>query len=158
MERTTCTLIYYLRKTRIDKDGKAPIYVRLTVNGRRAEVCARARILPQYWDQARGKAVGNNREGREINRLLQEGRAKAVLAAGDLLDRLELAGAAPARQARPLSAAERQVLTCLTGEPRSLEALAAGCGLSQPELAAVLMQLSLAGYLRELPGQQYSLL
>ena len=45
MERTTCTLIYYLRKTRIDKEGKAPIYVRLTVNGQRAEVCARARIL-----------------------------------------------------------------------------------------------------------------
>ena len=32
------------------------------------------------------------------------------------------------------------------------------CLRSQPELAAVLMQLSLAGYLRELPGQQYSLL
>ncbi len=71
MERTTCTLIYYLRKTRIDKEGKAPIYVRLTVNGQRAEVCARARILPQYWNQARGKAVENNREGREINRLLE---------------------------------------------------------------------------------------
>lgn len=71
MERTTCTLIYYLRKTRIDKEGKAPIYVRLTVNGQRAEVCARARILPRYWNQARGKAVENNREGREINRLLE---------------------------------------------------------------------------------------
>lgn len=71
MERTTCTLIYYLRKTRIDKEGKAPIYVRLTVNGRRAEVCARARILPRYWIQSRGKAVENNREGREINRLLE---------------------------------------------------------------------------------------
>ena len=31
MERTTCTLIYYLRKTRIDKERKAPIYVRLTI-------------------------------------------------------------------------------------------------------------------------------
>ena len=71
MERTTCTLIYYLRKTRIDKEGKAPIYVRLTVNGQRAEVCARARILPRYWIQSRGKAVENNREGREINRLLE---------------------------------------------------------------------------------------
>ena len=92
------------------------------------------------------------------NRLLQEGRARAVLAAGDLLDQLDLDGAAPARQVRPLSAAERQVLACLTDAPRRLEALAAGCGMSQPELAAVLMQLSLAGYLRELPGQQYSLL
>lgn len=64
-------MIYYLRKTRIDKEGKAPIYVRLTVNGQRAEVCARARILPQYWNQSRGKAVENNREGREINRLLE---------------------------------------------------------------------------------------
>lgn len=71
MERTTCTLIYYLRKTRIDKEGKAPIYVRLTVNGQRAEICARARILLRYWNQSRGKAVENNREGREINRLLE---------------------------------------------------------------------------------------
>ena len=71
MERATCTLIYYLRKTRIDKEGKAPIYVRLTVNGQRAEVCARARILPRYWIQSRGKAVENNRDGREINRLLE---------------------------------------------------------------------------------------
>ena len=26
MERTTCTLIYYLRKIRIDKKGKAPFF------------------------------------------------------------------------------------------------------------------------------------
>ncbi len=43
MERTTCTLIYYLRKTRIDKEGNAPIYVRFTVNGLRIK---RVRMLP----------------------------------------------------------------------------------------------------------------
>lgn len=64
MERTTCTLIYYLRKTRIDKEGKAPIYVRLTVNGQRAEVCARPASCPgigfnpvaRLW-KTTGKAV-----------------------------------------------------------------------------------------------------
>ncbi len=39
MERTTCSLIYYLRKTRIDKEGKAPIYVSLTICWFQAKDC-----------------------------------------------------------------------------------------------------------------------
>ena len=44
MERTSCSLIYYLRKTRIDKEGKAPIYACLFANGKRIEVYTRIRV------------------------------------------------------------------------------------------------------------------
>ena len=40
MERTTCTLIYYLRKTRIDKEGKEPYVVKI-----RSILC----IFSPFW-------------------------------------------------------------------------------------------------------------
>ncbi len=94
------------------------------------------------------------------NRLIQAGRARLLLEAGDMLEALGLAAAAPApaRQAPPLSEAERKVLACAGAEPQSVEQLAAACGMQAAALAAVLMRLELAGFVKALPGQRYILL
>ncbi len=94
------------------------------------------------------------------NRLIQAGRARMVLSAEDLLDALGLAGlpAAPAAEQPPLSDGERLVLACLQHQPRSVEELAADCGMQAAALTAVLMRLELSGRVKALPGQRYILL
>ena len=101
-----------------------------------------------------GDASRENSSG--TNRLIQTGRAKMILCAGDLLEQLGLEETAPAPAKAPaLSDKERRVLACLKQEPASLEDLSAGCGLEAAALSAVLMSLELCGYVKSLPGQRY---
>ena len=101
-----------------------------------------------------GDASRENSSG--TNRLIQTGRAKMILCAGDLLEQLGLEETAPAPVKAPaLSDKERRVLACLKQEPASLEDLSAGCGMEAAALSAVLMSLELCGYVKSLPGQRY---
>ena len=95
------------------------------------------------------------------NRLIQTGRARLLRTASDLLEDLGLkaAAAAPAAApAPPLSEGERKALTALGREAKSVEELAAACGMTAAALAPVLMRLELAGRAKALPGQRYILL
>ena len=92
------------------------------------------------------------------NRLIQTGRARMILSAADLAAELGLSGpAASPAGAAPLSEKERRVLACVRREPRSVEELAADCGMEAGALSAVLMGLELSGRIQSLPGQRYSL-
>ena len=59
---------FYVREKKKDKKGEAPIYLRITVNGERAEISTNRRVNPEIWDKASEKVDG----GREdcIRRLL----------------------------------------------------------------------------------------
>jgi predicted Rossmann fold nucleotide-binding protein DprA/Smf involved in DNA uptake len=72
------------------------------------------------------------------------GDAADVLAARPERMRSESGAAAPA-----------QVLAALAPEPRSLEALAAGCGLAVGEVLAELLQLAWAGLAEDAGGQRW---
>lgn len=93
------------------------------------------------------------------NRLIQLGRARMALSAEEILEELSLRAApVPDRQEPPLTETQRKVLACAGSEPKSLEELAAACGMQAAALAAVLMGLELAGRIKALPGQRYILL
>ena len=103
-----------------------------------------------------GDANRDNSGG--TNRLIQTGRARMILSAADLAAELGLSGpAASPAGAAPLSEKERRVLACVRREPRSVEELAADCGMEAGTLSAVLMGLELSGRIQSLPGQRYSL-
>lgn len=67
MERTTFCLLFYIRRTKLNKAGKAPLFMRLTVNGQRADAALKRSIEPRLWNTAKGKAVENGRGCRELN-------------------------------------------------------------------------------------------
>ena len=67
MERTSFSLLFYIRRTKLNKAGEAPIFMRITVNGQRADASARRFIEPRLWNTAKGKAVENGRGCRELN-------------------------------------------------------------------------------------------
>ena len=67
MERTTFGLLFYIRRTKLNKSGEASIFLRITVNGERADASIKRSIEPRLWNTAKGKAVENGRECKDLN-------------------------------------------------------------------------------------------
>jgi integrase len=70
MERTTFNVLFYIRRTRLNRYGEAPIFMRITVNGDRADAHLKRFIEPRHWNTAKGKAVENAKGGKDLNLFL----------------------------------------------------------------------------------------
>lgn len=57
----------YIIKPGKTKNAKAPLYCRIAVNGKRAEISLKRNIDPSKWSGAAGRAKGNSEEARLIN-------------------------------------------------------------------------------------------
>ncbi|MFD1257884.1 Arm DNA-binding domain-containing protein [Mucilaginibacter terrae] len=55
-------LLFYIRKQKNDKGGAMPIYMRITVNGKRADMSAGRDCDPTKWNSHSGRAVGTKKE------------------------------------------------------------------------------------------------
>lgn len=77
METNTFSSIHYLRKSRLDKNGKAGIYLRITVNGQRAEISIKRKTTPEKWCSAKGRIKGSNKESKELNHYMDQLESKA---------------------------------------------------------------------------------
>jgi len=77
--RTTNTfgIVFYLKKCKA-RDGKAPIYVRITVDGKRTDIALKKNIEIKYWNGNKGMAKGNNDDIRLLNTHLEKVRAQLV--------------------------------------------------------------------------------
>ena len=79
MKRATCKVLFYIKRTKTLKDGSAPIFVRLTVNGQRAEFALQKSIFEEMWDQNNGKAKGLTKVAKDVNSYLDFVRSKMLL-------------------------------------------------------------------------------
>lgn len=61
---------FYVKETKKDSNGEAPIYLRITVNGERAEISANRRIRPDMWDKSSERVAGRSEGARTINAVL----------------------------------------------------------------------------------------
>ena len=99
MERTTFCLLFYIRRTKLNRNGEAPIMMRITVNGVRVDASVKKTILPEFWSAAKGKALEKKREYKELNLYLDSIRLRIMkiqreleiegvaVSAGSVLDR-----------------------------------------------------------------------
>ncbi|WP_445737058.1 Arm DNA-binding domain-containing protein [Mariniflexile sp.] len=53
-------------------NNEAPLYARITVNGKRIDISLKRKIPLQLWDSTKKKARGNSREARQINQYLAQ--------------------------------------------------------------------------------------
>ncbi len=61
-------VLFYIRKDKADDKGLAPIYCRITVDGKRAELAIKREIHPDKWEPtAKGYVKGNKEEAKSIN-------------------------------------------------------------------------------------------
>jgi site-specific recombinase XerD len=68
---TTFSILFWLKLSKA-KNGKAPLYARITVNGKRAEISLKRKIKIEYWSSAKNKVKGTNQEARIINEFLDQ--------------------------------------------------------------------------------------
>lgn len=68
--RTTLNLLFSPRKPKNYQSGDMPIYLRITVDGQRAEVAVSRKCDPNRWDIRMGRATGNKADAKSLNAFL----------------------------------------------------------------------------------------
>jgi site-specific recombinase XerD len=61
---------FYVKGARKDSKGLAPIYLRITINGERAEISTDKKINPENWDKSNERVAGRSEPARIINAYL----------------------------------------------------------------------------------------
>ena len=91
MERTTFGLLFYIRRDKTNKKGEAPVFMRLTINGERADASIKRFIEPHAWNSDKGKANEKCRGGKDLNLYLNAISANILQIQRDLeLDKKEV--------------------------------------------------------------------
>ena len=91
MERTTFSLLFYIRRDKLNKRGEAPVFMRLTINGERADASIKRFIEPHAWNSDKGKANEKCRGGKDLNLYLNAISANILQIQRDLeLDKKEV--------------------------------------------------------------------
>lgn len=66
----TLTISLQLKKNKIREDGKAPVYLRITIDSQRIEHSTKMFIEPIKWDSAKQQAKGKSEEAKTFNNCL----------------------------------------------------------------------------------------
>ncbi len=61
------SILFTLKRSKEDKAGEVPIYLRITVNGERAEVSTNRKVEVSKWDSATQRAKGRSESARILN-------------------------------------------------------------------------------------------
>jgi uncharacterized protein (DUF885 family) len=86
MKTKNFNLLFYLKKVKGYESGNMPIYLRISVDGKRSEATIGRGIEPEKWDEKRGKARGNTEDARSLNTHLDSILAKLKRIHTRLLD------------------------------------------------------------------------
>ena len=67
---------YFLKPGKVNNQGKATIYVRISVDGKRSELSTGLKILPNQWDNLKSIAKGKTADAKNINERINTLQAK----------------------------------------------------------------------------------
>ena len=74
--KNTFSILFYPKLSDVDKEGKAPIYMRITINGKRSEVSIHRKIEISNWNLKAGKVRGTTPEVKNLNRFMDSIKGK----------------------------------------------------------------------------------
>ena len=75
-KQNTFSILFYIRRTAINKQGECPISCRICVRGEREVVTTRIFTEPDLWDSKSGRIIGRSQKIIEQNRILNEMQVK----------------------------------------------------------------------------------
>lgn len=84
MQRNTFKIVFFCKKTKINKKGKAPIYVRITTDGVSTEIFTKCQIEPEHWNQRAERSLRRDKVDEQINNIITTFRCN-ILAVYDQL-------------------------------------------------------------------------
>lgn len=70
MKRKTFKILFFIKKTRVSKNGEVPVLLRVTVNGLRAETSVSLKVHPDLWHAPTGRTLGTDVKSEELNNAL----------------------------------------------------------------------------------------
>ena len=72
MKQGTMNILFFVLKTKLLKNGEAPILMRITINGQYEEARIQRSVPLRYWNAAKGCSKGNDRAALELNNFISE--------------------------------------------------------------------------------------
>lgn len=85
--KSTFSVIFYLKKSKVKKDGTSPIMGRITVDGTQAQFSCKVSIETKLWGTKGGRAIGKSITARDINRALDKLRAAITKHYQEIMER-----------------------------------------------------------------------
>jgi len=64
---TTVSILFYIKRAKVNNEGICPIYCRVTIQSKRFEFSTNKYIIPERWSSEGTKVKGSNEEARTIN-------------------------------------------------------------------------------------------
>ena len=87
MERSSFAILFFIRDSRIKKDGTATIEVVLTINGERCAFSTGKKVKASNWDKTRQQVRGKDGETKSLNNFIKAVRAKLYEKEAELMDK-----------------------------------------------------------------------
>ncbi|WP_295797464.1 site-specific integrase [Mucilaginibacter sp.] len=78
--KTNFSLLFYMKKQKNYQSGSAPIYIRITVSGKRSETTTGRECEPSRWNAGAGRANGTKEDTRAFNAFLDDLQTKVYQA------------------------------------------------------------------------------
>lgn len=78
MQRNYFTILFFIKKSKLLKNGEAPICMRITVNGQRAEIQIKRSVEVSKWNSQKECTAGKDRKAMELNHYLDTVRTKVL--------------------------------------------------------------------------------
>ena len=70
--KSTFSILYYIRKTQIKRNGLVSVMIRITINGDKVQFYSGVEVKPLDWDQTAQKMKGRSADSRQINSRLDQ--------------------------------------------------------------------------------------
>ena len=77
METNSFSVLCYIRKSRLNQQGEADLFLRITVNGKRAEFSIQRKVKPEKWCLIKGRIRGSGIKSKSLNHHKDELESKA---------------------------------------------------------------------------------
>ena len=87
MERSSFSLLFSTRNSKMRKNGKVPIEGTITVNGQKCSFSTGKLVLANSWDKVRQSVRGASEEAKNINKFLSAVKARMYEKEAELLDK-----------------------------------------------------------------------
>jgi len=71
IKRHTFSLLPFIRQHRQNKIGQAAVYIRITVDGKRAEVSTKIYVEAERWSAQKGRVRGNGESANSLNKSIE---------------------------------------------------------------------------------------
>ncbi|MEO6961511.1 MAG: Arm DNA-binding domain-containing protein, partial [Puia sp.] len=62
------SILFYLKRSKTSKDGRIPIYVRITIDGLKEEFSLGCKVLSRHWDKKTKTVLARDPDFKAINK------------------------------------------------------------------------------------------